>query len=846
MPYKAKSPYNFVPHNRNVVIPEWQHISQDRPEHNGISGSLTIRVFPKTPLMIANKEKNTSEHGRYRSAFKLNDNANGFGIPGSSLRGMLRSVVETITFGKMNRMNDHFFGIRDLTKNSAELYGRHMAQVLTVKVNGKKKKVPTPLVCAGWLSPNLGDDYRENPAILRPCDYSKIEYELIQTLAKQRLKGKHSYEPGAKQSSPKKYAHWFGDGTIEWDKLKVSCSVSEKFSETRVNSIPRVGAFYHKLSLNNGGMSGHMVFTGQPSTWEPKKQKGKGQGNAKHHDFVFFDGQNDYGEYKIGRRLFEGFLTAHAGTGEQHKLTDSLNEELSFWMKNSQWFSVAQGSTKFEKYKCEIPVFFLLRENEDKQTVVRAMGLAQMFRLAYDHSTKELASQVVVGTQEAPTNEELDFAELLFGTVNEKQSRQGRIQIGHGRLRGVATELPVVKAILGSPKASFFPYYVEQDLKQQGGQIKIKKAYRTYMDDPKKARIRGRKRYVIRPAILPWKGNGMKVSEKVFTRFRPIEVKNGFFESQINLHNALPEEVGALVWALTFGGDASKRHQIGMAKSMGYGNIEIQVSDNQLYEVRNMCLDFRTPVSLNACMQKFTDWMSTQIPNWSAHRRIYELLELATPLSINESQETTHPDLGNKEFIKIKKDGLALPSRGTAEGFNDWKLAGDWNIDLDGRLPELPSKEQAIQFIEVNLSLMMQNRWYAWVLNDEEVHPALPRFSTIAKANDFLEEWNELVDLRVAAQTISDEGMKSALLERLNSALAVVHNDGRTKRIPTNLYKSLRRGRTRKKAIEDIEQLLDTNKILVSEVRRALRELDNYISEETRTNYQKMYDISKD
>ena len=40
---------------------------------------------------------------------------------------MLRSVVEIASYGKMERMNDRYYGVRDL--RNRDLYGKHMADI---------------------------------------------------------------------------------------------------------------------------------------------------------------------------------------------------------------------------------------------------------------------------------------------------------------------------------------------------------------------------------------------------------------------------------------------------------------------------------------------------------------------------------------------------------------------------------------------------------------------------------------------------------------------------------------------------------------------------------------------
>ena len=108
----------------------------------------------------------------------------------------------------------------------------------------------------------------------------------------------------------------------------------------------------------------------------------------------------------------------------------------------------------------------------------------------------------------------------MFGNIHENPNRdlgtndflkrrmlKGRVQIGHAHFVGTHTANPLVKAVLGGPKASFYPYYIEQgsDERRPGSSPKrdgTKPVYKTYMDEPTAAQIRGYKRYVIRPEVV--------------------------------------------------------------------------------------------------------------------------------------------------------------------------------------------------------------------------------------------------------------------------------------------------------------------------------------------------------
>jgi CRISPR/Cas system CSM-associated protein Csm3 (group 7 of RAMP superfamily) len=126
---KVTFPYDFVPLNHKVLIPEWgDKISQDIPFEDGEDGTITVTFKNVTPLFIKNgmrdkkKDPNTGnisvdikpDTPAYEDTLSAHignqDGKRQFFIPASSLKGMIRSVMEVFSFCKMEQYNDHFSG----------------------------------------------------------------------------------------------------------------------------------------------------------------------------------------------------------------------------------------------------------------------------------------------------------------------------------------------------------------------------------------------------------------------------------------------------------------------------------------------------------------------------------------------------------------------------------------------------------------------------------------------------------------------------------------------------------------------------------------------------------------
>lgn len=685
------APYGFVPLNDRVFTPEWAPAaSQDWPFRDGLSGTLELEIEALTPIFVRG--------GKTADAFFRGPEGLP-AIPGSSLRGAIRNVVEIASWGWMRRVNDHRYGVRDL-QNQA-LYVQHMAGIMPSLVG---KQLPLPKVVAGWLRKTsdydvVGGNSSDVVATLEPCDFAKVDYRYV--IDEARKKGVGEYRPGDRQSAVDKYRTWKfrpDQGGDDWrlhDKMKVTVDV-EELRERKPDWLNRG---FGRVRAMGRGKAGTLVFTGQPSRWSPSDAPRPGGGHAKHHDFVFF--ASGAPTLNVKRSVMEGFEFVHGGGQEQHSLNKrrSRNDEWGFW------------GEAFDK-GLPIPVFFLPalpKPNSADPVTVRALGLAMMFRLAYTNTTLDAvrAAQANLGKDPRP-----DLAETLFGHVplarkgagaEREAALKGRVSFGLARVSAGGAALAPVTAVLGAPKASYYPAYVEQDPTLPGSPPR-RDGYRTFMDAD--ARVRGHKRY--RPQTVPTKGvalpvNGKgEVNTRVGTTFRPVEAGTKF-TSTLRVHNVRPTELGALLWALDFGGDPECSHTFGMARSLGYGRASMRVVRHQLVPNDPGVQVDTSDAVLNHARAAFADTMNAFCTKadvdgaWEYSRRLFELRELAKVLP-DESPHRAHmridgvdlrqPNRKVNGFIEGKRAGEVLPAAGTVDA---WRARAARNgVTLRTRVPAAP------------------------------------------------------------------------------------------------------------------------------------------------------------
>jgi len=295
-----------------------------------------------------------------------------------------------------------------------------------------------------------------------------------------------------------------------------------------------------------------------------------------------------------------------------------------------------------------VPVFYL----EDSNGEMKSFGLAMMFRLPYENSVVQTIAHTSTDHFSFDAYEkykeqykiekdkkwEPDLSDLVFGYSNKEKSLKGRVQFSHFVSEKSVSEIATAglkTTVLGGPKASYYPNYLEQPNLGTNGQYKL-------FWDPD-ARIRGWKRYPAQciPEIeypeLPV-SNG-KVNYDVATKFIPV-CKNTVFKGSLRFHNLRPVELGALLWTLTWGGDKYCQHNIGMGKPLGLGRISIDILEKRNTETSED-LDLKEPV------EQFKDYMTKEIAeDWETSKQITELKRMADIRYWNEDWTTSYPHLG--------------------------------------------------------------------------------------------------------------------------------------------------------------------------------------------------------
>lgn len=496
------SPYNFVPLNKYVYSVKYgKQVSHDIPFEDGEDGIIEIELTNVSPLFIRNghlKDKDKDHDYDFSSFVGPKENGKRqYFIPATTLKGAIRNVMEVLSFAKMDRVDDAWFGYRDISSRD------YQDKIRNVR--------------CGWLRKE-GEKY-----LLSPCEgeIGIISHEEIRSVFP-----------------------------------KFSIGKDHETAQEKQESLKTDNELYPYI---NGG---NIVCTGFM--------------NKKSHEYIF-PIERGY-DIDIPLDVFTSFDTVHAHS--PYYMDKGKNGFLRQRLMNGY----------------EIPVFYKI-ENEN----VVNMGITRNYRYPYSQNIKSLIHQ---------EDANIDLPSVIFGYTSKDESLKGRVHFGHAFCNKLISDIDCIekKGVLGEPRPSYFPLYIQQD--------GINK-YVNYSSP--NASIAGRKRYRIRRgnsvAELP-QGNG---NDSLMTNFRPIP-SGHTFTCRIAVHNLKKIEIGALLSSITFNETEGTYHNIGTAKPQGYGKMKCEIK--KLIGFKYDSLEYYKAFETEICSFLYSNTKSTISNNESINKLI--------------------------------------------------------------------------------------------------------------------------------------------------------------------------------------------------------------------------------
>lgn len=202
------------------------------------------------------------------------------------------------------------------------------------------------------------------------------------------------------------------------------------------------------------------------------------------------------------------------------------------------------------------PVFYI----EDPSTKRVYFGFTPRLRLFYKHSVKEGLSQM---QREA----RVDYAKSLFGFSNKEDSYKTRLSFTDALAVSVRNGSDQ-KYILGEPSLSSYNDYLATD--PDGNAV-------TYNMDG--FRLRGVKQYWLRDNVAT---SVLGENDKVAVSFVTLP-KGTVFEGKLRFHNLTTAELGLILWCIKL--NPASRQQIGKAKAFGFGRIRAEITGMSILDL---------------------------------------------------------------------------------------------------------------------------------------------------------------------------------------------------------------------------------------------------------------------
>lgn len=582
-----KAPFNFVPFSTHVFFPEWaNNVSHDIPFEDGESGCIKLKIKALSPVYVRNGHSPSLGDEAKRTDphyLAFSNHAGQCYIPGTAIKGMIRNVFEIMSFSKASHVQDNRYAIREVSPDS--FYLKEMQK--------KQNKIH-----CGWLKRREDGGYElQDCGIPGRISHPDIDDKLGST-----------FDAQFDTDSPNKVGLNRDENKaakFKYDQVKGK-SLSGKFTSKGIQDPREI------YQYDGEGNPGTLVFTGQPS--HRKKPKDGEKGKGKQLEFIFFESASPY--LPVNEKIINDFMFAY------------FEHDSNLWSKDWEWRREMLDKNE------PIPVFFTKEGND-----IKHMGLSYLYKLPYTYTVRELLPEK--HRDPAP-----DLSDCIFGYVSGKTSLKGRVQFGHAFNTNNAAPDNKKQEILSTPRASYYPIYLRQEV---DGNLRIKKDYRTYMEP---SSLAGWKRYPVRRdnAVITNQGQGIAAdNEKIKTHFKPLKA-GAEFECILIFHNLRKVEIGALLSAISFHETHGCHHGIGMAKPLGYGVLNVQIAP--LTDLKYKKEEY---------LASFESMMSAFLGEpWHQRDEIRQLVNMAYAEHTMKSAELQYLTLEEHIDVKIQKEALPL------------------------------------------------------------------------------------------------------------------------------------------------------------------------------------------
>lgn len=586
---RAVAPYNFVPLPQQPIPAEdagnAQVTSAEQPTPHLVrhdtyhperqTGQITATLVAASPLYTRTglppeafaRIANTPFHNladkdkqRYAQFFALNAVP---ALPGSSLRGMLRTLIEIVAQSKLTRVMQEKPFFRTLTDPATrDIYYDYFLENV-----GRVQQRPNPSapcyktrVHAGFFR-RTGTGYT-----IEACPWGRIDRAGI---PRDPDPNKTNLYDGRGPNMTPSWTYQYRSIYVQLES-EADHFFAKKFNRHGNPRHPDLYLRFRQVSrasfqAADGLDEGVLVLTGNMQ--------------EKHLEFVFL--KETTHTYAVADELVARFHDDDQITQWQQK---AFPKDRSRTRPRQDTDQVQPEDGKLQDGD---PVFFLLDETNPDQVVF--FGRAQNFRLPYPHSPRDFVPALL--RKPATT----DIAEALFGYVpqndgdrkDQRQPYAGRVFVDDALLEEAQhdtniwlTDDPqqyIVPKILGGPKPTTFQHYLVQPDEHR----RELKHYASTPETEPETVIRGHKLYWHQGHTENWHTHlrhpdtraGNEGSQN--TGLCPVQAGKRFAFS-LRFENLSKVELGALLWVLQLASGNEYALKLGMGKPLGMGSVRLE------------------------------------------------------------------------------------------------------------------------------------------------------------------------------------------------------------------------------------------------------------------------------
>ena len=517
---QVSAPYNFVPFAN--IICDYSEMEGEIPGHNSADpklhcGEIDVEIVARSSICVGNQ---IDDEGITRFFRDVNGK---YAIQGSSLRGLVRSNAQVLSFsGFSDDIDNYSLMYRDMsTKPLRDEYSVQLGKKTENNVTVLEK------VRAGYIRNEKGHyliygTKEDDSMTLKKVNYYNISerymldknhYSNFKSLYTEPFISTHKmlYKKGThfKREQKNDYVHFTADHKFINDDYKPFMQEIRYKSDNE----HRVTEIIYDPN-NREGKGGILVASG-------KMQEKKNVYIVPEIDEkkLVCDATEIYGKYIESYQI-------------------DYNNKLNTLGENKNFYKLPEeGKTK--------PVFYFV---EGKELYI---GFTPYLRLFYKH-------QILDGLNQQPVK--MDYTKALFGYSSDEESRKGRVFFGNCPINDQVSgkiKKKIKKYVLGAPKASsYYDYLVQDDYVS------------TYNSE--EINLRGVKQYWIHDIDQ----EDESAHENVVSKFEVLP-ENTSFVGKVHFSNLTSSELGLLIMSIEISDKAVQN--IGHGKPYGFGAVQLKI-----------------------------------------------------------------------------------------------------------------------------------------------------------------------------------------------------------------------------------------------------------------------------